>query len=109
VSYSESIDLGTPQGRLMCQLLSCMAEYEACLIKERVRAGMALARLKGKAIGRKPIPPVYLARIISTFENEKLSVREIAKKTSMPRSTVFRTIKLFKAGQIDREGLPVRA
>ena len=88
-------------------ILATLAKQEKIRIQERVKAGMELARLRGKTIGRKPTPPVCLAQIIEVHENEKLSVREIAKKTRMPRSTVFRTIKQFKEGSIDREGLPI--
>lgn len=89
-------------------ILATLAKQEKIRIQERVKAGMELARLRGKTIGRKPTPPVYLANIIEVHENEKLSVRDIAKKTNMPRSTVFRTIKQFKEGILDREGLPVQ-
>jgi len=88
-------------------ILATLAKQEKIRIQERVRAGMELARLRGKTIGRKPTPPMYLAQIIEVHENEKLSVRDIAKKTKIPRSTVFRTIKQFKEGIIDREGLPI--
>jgi DNA invertase Pin-like site-specific DNA recombinase len=89
-------------------LLATLAKQEKIRIQERVKAGMELARLRGKTIGRKPTPPVCLAQIIEVHENEKLSVRDIAKKTKIPRSTVFRTIKQFKEGVIDREGLPIQ-
>lgn len=88
-------------------ILATLAKQEKIRIQERVKAGMEIARLRGKIIGRKPTPPICLAKIIETHENEKLSVREIAKKTRMPSSTVFRTIKQFKEGVIDREGLPI--
>lgn len=88
-------------------ILATLAKQEKIRIQERVKAGMELARLRGKTIGRKPTPPMYLAQIIEVHENEGLSVRDIAKKTKRPRSTVFRTIKQFKEGLIDREGLPI--
>jgi DNA invertase Pin-like site-specific DNA recombinase len=52
ISFKDNIDLSTPQGRLMFSLLSAMAEFERELICERVKAGMANARRKGKQIGR---------------------------------------------------------
>ena len=88
-------------------ILATLAKQEKIRIQERVRAGMELARLRGKTIGRKPTPPLYLAKIIEVHENERLSVRDISQKTNIPRSTVFRTLKQYKEGLIDREGLPV--
>jgi DNA invertase Pin-like site-specific DNA recombinase len=52
VSLKDSIDLSTPQGRLMFQIIAAMAEFERALICERVKSGMAHARSKGKQIGR---------------------------------------------------------
>jgi DNA invertase Pin-like site-specific DNA recombinase len=52
ISLKDSIDLTTAQGRLMFQIIAAMAEFERELIRERVKAGMANARTKGKQIGR---------------------------------------------------------
>jgi len=52
VSLKDSIDLSTAQGRLMFQIIAAMAEFERALICERVKAGMANARAKGKRLGR---------------------------------------------------------
>src|SRR5271167_4640468 len=39
VSLRDGLDLGTPAGRLMFQIIGAMAEFERSLIQERVRAG----------------------------------------------------------------------
>jgi DNA invertase Pin-like site-specific DNA recombinase len=52
VSLRDNLDLTTPSGRLMFQIIGAMAEFERALIQERVRAGMRNARAKGKRIGR---------------------------------------------------------
>jgi DNA invertase Pin-like site-specific DNA recombinase len=52
VSLHDNIDLSTPSGRLMFQVVGAMAEFERSLVQERVRAGLRLARSKGKRIGR---------------------------------------------------------
>jgi len=109
VSYQENIDLSTPSGKMMFHVVGAMAEFERSLIQERVRAGMALAKLRGVQIGRKPTETVFLAQIIDAHANEKLSIRQIAQKVKIPRSTVFRTIKLFKSGEIGRDGIAVSA
>jgi DNA invertase Pin-like site-specific DNA recombinase len=62
VSLKDSIDLSTPQGRLMFQIIAAMAEFERALICERVKSGMANARSKGKQIGR-PSLGIERARI----------------------------------------------
>ncbi len=52
VSLRDNLDLGTPAGRLMFQIIGAMAEFERSLIVERVKAGLRNARAKGKRLGR---------------------------------------------------------
>src|ERR1019366_9179207 len=51
VSLRDNIDLSTPSGRLMFQIIGAMAEFERSLIQEHVRAGLRNARAKGKKFG----------------------------------------------------------
>jgi DNA invertase Pin-like site-specific DNA recombinase len=51
-SLKDNLDLGTPSGRLMFQIIGAMAEFERSLIQERVRAGLRNARAKGRRLGR---------------------------------------------------------
>jgi len=55
VSLRDGFDLSTPSGRLMFQIIGAMGEFERNLIRERVRAGMAHAKAKGKKLGRAPL------------------------------------------------------
>jgi len=52
VSLRDNLDLSTPSGRLMFQIIGAMAEFERALIQERVRAGLRNARAKGRRLGR---------------------------------------------------------
>jgi DNA invertase Pin-like site-specific DNA recombinase len=52
ISLRDNLDLSTPSGRLMFQIIDAMAEFERALIQERVRAGLRNARAKGKRLGR---------------------------------------------------------
>jgi DNA invertase Pin-like site-specific DNA recombinase len=47
VSLQDSLDLSTPQGRLLFGIVASMCEFERSLIQTRVRSGMANARSKG--------------------------------------------------------------
>src|SRR5215471_13846310 len=64
VSLRDNLDLSTPSGRLMFQIIGAMAEFERALIQERVKAGLRNARAKGKRLGR---PRVFVdaARVAS--------------------------------------------
>src|ERR1700675_5189643 len=52
ISFRDNLDLSTPSGRLMMQLLGAMAEFERALIQERVKAGLRNAKAKGVRPGR---------------------------------------------------------
>src|SRR5947207_7341162 len=56
VSVTEALDLTTPAGRAMAGLLSVFAEFERDIMRERVRAGLAHARLQGTRLGRRQRP-----------------------------------------------------
>jgi DNA invertase Pin-like site-specific DNA recombinase len=56
ISLRDNLDLSTPSGRLMFQIIGAMAEFERSLIQERVKAGLRNAKAKGKRLGR---PRVY--------------------------------------------------
>jgi DNA invertase Pin-like site-specific DNA recombinase len=54
--HQQGLDTSTPAGRAMFQMLGVFAEFERSMIRERVKAGMARARISGtktgNAIGR---------------------------------------------------------
>jgi putative DNA-invertase from lambdoid prophage Rac len=52
VSLTEALDLTTPTGRAMAGLLSVFAAFEHEILRERIWAGIAEARLQGKHLGR---------------------------------------------------------
>jgi len=54
VSLRDGFDLTTPSGRAMFGMIAVMTEFERSLIRERVRAGLAHAKAKGKRLGRAP-------------------------------------------------------
>src|SRR5690242_6301150 len=50
--HQQGLDTSTPSGRAMFGMLGVFAEFERALIQERVRAGLARARMQGKVGGR---------------------------------------------------------
>ena len=64
ISLRDNLDLSTPTGRLMFQIIGAMAEFELALTQERVRAGLRNAQSKGVKLGR-PRVAVDAGRIAS--------------------------------------------
>jgi len=60
---TEAIDTTTAHGVFLFNLFGSLAEYERALIKERVAAGLAAARRRGRKGGRPPaIDPAFRER-----------------------------------------------
>jgi DNA invertase Pin-like site-specific DNA recombinase len=97
ISYQDSIDLTTPQGRLMFHIIGAMAEFERELIAERVKAGIENARRKGKRLGRRPTPLIDIEKVLELHQkNPSLSLRSIARKSKLLKSLVARVLKEHK-------------
>ena len=50
-SLHDPIDTASPQGKFTLQVLGAAAEFERALIRERTKAGLASARIKGRVGG----------------------------------------------------------
>lgn len=53
-SPTEAMDTDTPQGELLFSIFGALAQYERALTRERVLAGLAAARRRGRRGGRPP-------------------------------------------------------
>src|SRR6266702_3122809 len=82
VSLTEALDLTTPTGRAMAGLLSVFAEFEHEILRERIRAGIAEARLQGKHLGR-PLTVAKKAGQIRKLHRSGVSKAEIARRLLM--------------------------
>ena len=49
-------------------VMASLAQFERALISERVKAGMARARVQGKRISRAPIPDYIQDRIVDLYK-----------------------------------------
>lgn len=92
VSLRDGFDMTTPGGRAMFGMCAVMAEFERALICERVRAGMAHARAKGRRLGR-------LARYVdmSAVEARRAageSLRSIAKDLRVSPALLVKRAKV---------------
>jgi putative DNA-invertase from lambdoid prophage Rac len=91
VSLTEALDLTTPTGRAMAGLLSVFAEFEHEILRERIRAGIAEARLKGKRFGR-PLTAAKKSGQIRKLYRAGVSKAEIARRLEIGRTSVRRIL-----------------
>jgi DNA invertase Pin-like site-specific DNA recombinase len=91
VSLNEALDLTTPAGRAMAGLLSVFAEFEHAILCERVRAGLAEARLNGTRLGR-PATAAKKAGEIRKLHRAGVSKAEIARRLNFGRTSVRRIL-----------------
>ena len=94
--FFEAIDQGLkisekkdPMNDFMLAILGAAAEFERELISERVKDGMARAKREGKLIGRgKAKRTKDMEKRIHQLNSQGESIRMIAQKCNIPRSTV---------------------
>jgi len=91
VSLTEALDMTTATGRAMAGLLSVFAQFEHDLLRERVRAGLAEAKLNGKRLGRPRTVDVHAGRIKRLYR-AGVSKAEIARRLNLPRTSVRRIL-----------------
>jgi putative DNA-invertase from lambdoid prophage Rac len=79
-------DQHSPAGRLLMHILASIAEFERDLIQERVKAGVAEAKRRGKHCGRPK--KVFRRDEAKKLRAEGLSWRAIARCLGVPQATI---------------------
>ena len=92
VSLTESLDFSTPSGRAMAGMLSTFAEFERDIIRERVKAGIANARERGKSHGR-PKSAALKKEKIKELKASGMNNSEIARKLKISRGSAISLLK----------------
>lgn len=87
VSYDNNLDTSTPTGKLVFQIVGAVAEFEKDIIRERVIAGLANARLKGKRLGRPPKEEAIYEKA-GIMRSEGLAFRKIGKELGVDEGTI---------------------
>ena len=98
ISLRDGIDLHTAAGRLMANVLASVAQYEAKVRAERVRAGQAVARKRGVKWGgsekgwRWKVTDDQLAAVTEMKAAGK-KIAQISRVTGLSRPTVYRLLE----------------
>jgi DNA invertase Pin-like site-specific DNA recombinase len=109
ISRRENVDTTGAMGRLFVTLIGCIAELEADLIKERIRAGMRRRKLEGFKLGRQPLQVDHAALVRDRLSG--MSLTDTGQKYGVSRASVVRFVresqKRFAEVELQPETNPV--
>jgi DNA invertase Pin-like site-specific DNA recombinase len=106
-SLTEQMDTTTPQGELLFHVFGALAQFERSLTQERVRAGLAAARRRGRRGGRPTmIDAEKLATIIGALEAGATKAA-VCRTFGVKRSTLIDSLARigWSAGIKDQGGM----
>ncbi|QRE78334.1 recombinase family protein [Methylobacterium aquaticum] len=89
-SLTEAMDTATPHGELLFSLFGALAQFERQLTRERVIAGLAAAKRRGRRGGRPP-----------TIGGEQLEQITAALDGGASKASVCRSFKIARSTLID--------
>ena len=90
----QALDTGTSEGRLMFSLLASFAEFENDIRAERQADGIAKAKERGVAFGRKrALTPEQCKRIKVLREEENFSIPQLAERFNVGVATIYRSLQ----------------
>ena len=93
-SLTENIDTTTTGGRLIFNIFSSLAQFEAEIIRERTQAGLQSARARGRTGGRPKVLSDNQIRMLRQLAADKdRSVDEICQTLGIGRTTYYRYIQ----------------
>lgn len=97
----QKIDTSTSTGRLMFNMLACIAEFENDLRTERQAEGIAKAREQGIRFGRPPKVTATKQQAIYERKQAGASINQITREFDLGEATVYRALAAVKQLQLD--------
>lgn len=99
-SLTEQMDTTTPGGVLIFNLFAALSQFERDLIRERTNAGLQAARSRGRKGGRpRKLTDRDVAMIRQLYESRQVTVKEIADRFSVGRTTVYKALEEESQGE----------
>lgn len=93
-SITERIETGSAAGKLIFNVFAALAEFERNLIRERTNVGLAAAKARGRAGGRKPkLDEKDVKEIRALWRDKSIPVADIARRYGVSRTTLYKHLE----------------
>ena len=100
VSLTEKIETDTAAGKMAFHLFGALSEFERSLIRERTQAGLAAARARGRAGGRKPkLDDQQVREIKALLHDPDIQVADVARRYGVSRTTLYKHVGVITPRQ----------
>ncbi len=101
-SLNDPVDTTTPQGKLIFNIFSSLAEFEREIISERTKSGLAAARARGRLGGRPKglskeakNKAEFAAMLYQKRGKEELSVSDICERVGCSKPTLYNYLRVM--------------
>jgi DNA invertase Pin-like site-specific DNA recombinase len=101
-SLTEAIDTTTPGGRLIFHIFGALGQFERDLIRERTRAGLDAAVVRGRRGGRRPVVTEEKLRRARSLIAQGLTVREAAARIKVGKTALYAALGKEAPNAYDR-------
>jgi DNA invertase Pin-like site-specific DNA recombinase len=91
-SLTEQMDTTTPQGAFLFSVFGALAQYERALTQERIKAGLAAAKRRGKRGGRPQAITAEQWEAIRTALEGGMSKAAVCRTFGVKRATLYDTL-----------------
>lgn len=93
-SLTERVETESAAGKLIFHLFGALSEFERNIIRERTKAGIAAARMRGRKGGRKPsLDQSKIKEVKALMSDPTIKVATIAKRYGVSRATLYKYAK----------------
>jgi len=94
ISLNEGLDTTTNGGKLIFHIFGALAEFERNLIRERTKAGLEAARVRGRKGGRKEkLTSEQVDTMRRMYESHNHTIKEICGVFGITKPTFYRYLK----------------